>query len=462
MEKIEYLFYILYISTVIMMYIPIRNIVVYFLKKEVHVFFSILGIILLAHNLKVTPANHFIFIDYLDPNFVATAGSFWFIYGYICRKKYVSFLSLLITSIIHPIYSVSLLLIYFLTNLLSKNYLRQIQESLFYSLAVIPYSILIYFISRDNIQDNLDLSRVHEIIRSPHHLKIPTLQNLFLDKPTYLNFYIFVIIFFILDILIKRLFLKKHFHKFNILKIISVKFEYGLKKEFKIKRLKELINGFLAYLFLVSSVNSFFRIGILIQLTPYKITVIFIPVIFIYLYIMIWKKFKLALKFNNQIVFKILILIILFSATLQIFIKQKNALTNIYSTLPNDMKGMINYITNNTNKNSLFLNYSNINIRTFTLRSNYFNFKTFRLYSSSQRDWYERLLTYYDIDKSEKYNYEKVSQIVTSKKLISIENVIEKINEKIDYILLNKNHKFTAPNFKLKFQNDSYALYERL
>ena len=136
---------------------------------------------------------------------------------------------------------------------------------------------------------------------------------------------------------------------------------------------------------------------------------------------------KLFAKLTNS--FKVIVL----SISLIVFINTYRIEERVL--LP-EQKSIISWIKVNTSKNDLFLNYSDIPIRTQCLRPVFFEFKTIPLTADDQLDWYKRLAIFYNIpNEIELKDVVKVNRFIKNCNEVNIESVLKKMSTKAKFLI---------------------------
>lgn len=461
-NNIQLVFMIFHMFIFISIYFVLCKLVKYLSSSsELFCFLPIILLLVLDHDHHIIPAGREIFLHFLDETSIALMFSLWAIYFLVKRKYINSVIFLLFTNITHALYGVPLFIIivfslffdFIINNKFNvwKNIKSLLIITCGYILSTIPYGLILFFSNHDISKDRIDISLVHEIIRAPHHLVMPTLNNPLLYDQEYRHFFIFCMLYILFQL---SLFILNKKRIINSLSYNSI--------QIKFRFLGYLIWVFLLFIFISSLTTSFIRISLLIQLTPYRMASVFVPIIFIYIYsysLLILKK-KIPLKTSNN--YFILKLSIIFITITFLSIR----LPQIYKEskiLPSTkMKETVDWIKNHTDKDALFINYSDIDIRTYAYRSDFFSFKTIPLYPSAQRKWYDRLLRYYDVDnKINPTEYQRIREYIINPN-ISLRRVIENIDMKIDYLLLSKDKNITIDfDYILIYENNSYEIYKR-
>lgn len=445
LNDLTILFFILHAITLSILYLSIRQLYKgIFDAPESLVITSIICLNFFLKIIYVIPNNRTLFYDFLDPEFLTYPFLLFTIAFHIKKEWLMAFFSLLIASIIHPLYALPLL------PALVLNKLKNIKSHFLYFLAVFPYTIFLWLKSRQTSDSGISASMITEIIRAPHHYKIPNLQ--YIDHST-LVFYLFSISLLTIS--------------YFIFKTKSTKREY-----LPILEIASLLIGLLIS---TSLVSSFIRIPILIQLTPYRIGVIIVILSWV---IFSCSLFKASSNLNNFIKkFDLAFITLLLLISLFMTLKEDHFLT-IENKNFTDRKDVVSWIKNNTSKNDLFLNYSDLDIRTETLRSDYFGFQTSPLTANGQISWYKRFLAYYDVPSTIPLtNYQESKTFASSTHDININNVLKRSKAPINYIVIlkdkkpfskitelvnlsNKNYNYITKDLNLVLENANYKIYK--
>lgn len=451
--KFVYLFF--HLISLSLVYLAIKTLVQLVASSRFPGYFILLGIFILILGedyLQWMPNQRGLFARHLDPEFVVLPFLLWSIYFFVKERHWYATILLFGGSLIHPLYTLpivgSFMLILFLQHLMNRQLKKTIFPLMLYVLSVFPYSILLWSYSAQEIVSEYNASFIHEYIRAPHHLTIPSLNSS--NRLDYMRFFELTFFFSILTAIV--------FHYKNIWSIGSfLKNNSLLNRERFITQLFLVLICLISYLSLSSLIASFVRLDILVACTPYRMGTIVVALAFILLLGALSEYLNKHHKtINTRKLFILALVIIVTSVFIQkkYFKKQDNI----------DRINTVNWIRENTNTNELWLNYSNIDVRTNCNRSDYFQFKTIPLYEDAQIDWYKRLCTYYDIPQSIRFNYKAVRKHIKSDcEAIDIKNVITDMNpKKAAFILVDKKQKekiISLPSTPI-FKNTEYEIYD--
>lgn len=456
-------YFALHILALCLLYISIRHLLKLISNcNEFIVNLSIISLMLFLELVYVIPNQRNLFYDFLDPEFITYPFLLLAISFHINKKYIHAIICLFFGTILHPLYTIMLsfgLLFSLLVDLIKKREtaISVVKYGVGYLLSVFPYSFFLWFISRQTIKSNIDSSFVMEIIRAPHHYKIPTLYSC--DKTTII-FFIYSLILGIISLFIIKFSLKKN---------SSTEFNKFKENWFRLFTINYSLVGLLAF---VSLVTTFIRFPILIRLTPYRIGVIIVILTWVLFIASLTNLFDLKEHWLNII--DAISLCICVGIFLFVNLTRVEKISSI--TKP-EKDNFLSWIKKNTSKDDLFLNYTDIDIRTTVLRSDFFRFQTPPLTGDSEIAWYKKYCVYYDIpDKINETDYTDVKKYASSKHTINTERVVKRSNSQIKYILISKtkksfsriedwvnlkhkNYKYDLNNFRKIFENKDYAVY---
>lgn len=446
LKDLTILFFTLHAIVLSLLYLSIRQIYKYLSDiPESLIMISILSLNLLLKVIYFIPNNRTLFYDFLDPEFL-TYPLLLFTIGFHLKKRFLlAALYLFLATIVHPLYALPLI------PALIISQIKNTRIHLFYLLATLPYTIFLWAKSRQTINSNLDASMINEIIRAPHHYKIPV----------FFSFDYSVSIFYLVSFLligIGYFFIKNKPSNTSSLSLIKINFLL------------------ISILLITSLISCCIRIPILIQLTPYRIGIIIVILSWIIFFHSCLNNFHSIYSFFKK--FDLAIMSVLLVGSLAACFKSETI------TIPNKdftyRSEAISWIKNNTQKDSLFLNYSDLDIRTETFRSDYFGFQTSPLIADGQIDWYREFLAYYDVPNTiPETEYSKAKAYASSIHTINIANVINKSKSPINYVVIlrnkipfskvtelvnlsNKSYTYNTSGLILVFENNKYFIFKRV
>ena len=455
-NSMPYLYMVVHLFTLLLLCFSIISILRSLQVSSKHSFLMVLvALLLISNEWHLIPNQRSLFWNHLDPEFIVVTVLLSAISFFIKNKSATAAILLFIGTLLHPLYALPIGGSFVVISLFSfwKDKRKALLEASLYSLCILPYSFILWYLSCNSPETIYDASLLHEFVRAPHHLVIPSWGSG--NVRHYLRF--FGSLFFMFGLILffwrKTTNINQGFFEFLIIKFKSTNI-HGVSP---LDKLSFILTLLILYLGLASFISSFVRISILVQLTPYRIglfvTVLVVLILsyFINQFFIRHKKYKLSPWLYYLI--PILIAILFF------YDKQQGNIVNKENQLT-----VANWIKNNTSGEDLFLNYSKFDVRINCLRSDFFQFKTIPLNISGQIDWYDRLLIYYDIPKNiDSTNYREVAKARTNlNHLIDINKVLKKTtNFSPDFLLLGSNNQVQGvENYALVFENASYRIYK--
>lgn len=452
-EVYVHVFYLVHFLLLVLLFISLRKLHQKIISlSETSVIASLILMMFFLETTYIIPANKWLFYDFLDPEFATIPFLFLTVLFFIAEKRLLSILTLLVATIIHPLYAIPLMAGLILS-LVYKLYKKEIELkdfllfSVLYFFTTVLYSFILWLPSHQTIPGPILASKVIEIVRIPHVSKIPTL--------------------FTIDLKISFFYLFSLFSP-----LLGLLYEKNKPNKF-LRNLSVLNISLIAFLFMVSFITSFIQIPILVQLTPYRIAAVIVPISWIILFsIFVDKYSKISLK-QRDILF--ISVIFITAVSLSSFKYSKESKPNTIFINKNETA---KWIKQNTNKNALFLNYTDIDVRTKALRPDYFKFLTLPLTANAQLNWYERYIVYFDVpDGIKKSNYQAIKEYAEKKHKIGVSSVIKRSNLPIKYVLISKTGKsfseitewlgitndyesYDLSGLKKAYENESYEVYK--
>jgi hypothetical protein len=196
LKEVVALYYLLHTVIFTLFYLSLRKLYKFILiSGETIIVFSLIILMFFVEKFYFIPNQRWIFYNILDPEFITYPVVLFSIVCHLEKKYIKSSIFLGITTLLHPLYGLLLFGSYLLSFIVcNKDYLKKlIIQSLVYAVAVFPYSIVVWFCSKQTVKSDFDPSLIVEIIRAPHHYKIPTFQSIFsISSPDFITvvFYI--------------------------------------------------------------------------------------------------------------------------------------------------------------------------------------------------------------------------------------------------------------------------------
>lgn len=400
--------------------------------------------------------------NYFDPQFLAYFFCFTSIFFFLVGKIYKSSIFLFFANILSPLLVIPIffgfLFVKFAILIAKKNNKDELINSYFaFTISTVPYTVFLY--SKTTSSELLySHQKIMTEVRSTDLSRIPNLNDI-TGTDLYFFGFLFLIVFLI------TIFLIKNYKNLKDL-IYHKKYDYDL-------------NFFLFAFFIIiflglsSIISSIVTIPLLYRLDPFRISVILIPLIYLFLISRVVNLINLrTIKIST---YRFSWLIVMLSGIFLLTENYSNISLKAYGDRNNynnnstylDAKETISWIKKNTQINDTFVNYADsknfLTIRTHALRSQYFSWKTINLTNSGIVDWYKRLLIFYDVSLNP-YDYAGIKKLIGKKgkkiKSVNITNVLGRINYQINYIVIPNNFKLIENNFLKVFKNNSYTIFE--
>ena len=454
-EGMPFIYFMAHLFTLVLLCFSIIRILKSLRLSTGHSYLIVLlTLLIFNHYLHLIPNQRSLFWSYLDPEFVVATILFFSISAFIEDHLRTAAFFLFIGTLLHPLYALPIGGAYIVISLLAffKNKTQALSKAGLYFICIIPYSVLLLYLSHQQIDSIYDVSLLHEFVRAPHHLTIPGWGSG--NVRQYLRFFGSTFFMLVLSYLLWKQNSTKRQTYINFIKDIFNSLSRGQMSPFE--KLASILFILMLYLGLASLVASFVRIPILVQLTPYRIGLFVVVLLVCVLSSLLnefvdQKKIKASPKWLFYVLPLLLTGLIFQTLDFKSNINHKNRLETI------------GWINETLPRNSLFLNYSDIDVRTDCLRSDFFVFKSIPLNTNGQIDWYERLLIYYDIPEEEfGLDYKKVaSKIKDSQHKIHVYKVLNKTSLLVpQYLLFDINQPIVGyEGYDLIFEKGDYKIY---
>ncbi len=468
---------------------------------EAAAFFTVLSLLIIIQLINPIPAGRWLFVNYLDPEFVTLPFLFFTVSSFAAGRYGMSYLSILIAAVIHPLYALPMLFAVS-AGLLYRWYRGHdtftgiFTKGLLYLVMVMPYTFLLWSLSRGEQNPGLDPSKILEFVRSPWHHKIPTITS---PDAGSILFYAFSLICIGGAVCLFRKkpapgggFLPALFNtRAGGLLMAGVESvdanEAGKDKPESFENLMAVNVSLLIFLAGVSLIATFARIPLLVQLSPYRISSVVVAlslVLFASALVQAYKKYRVRLSFPGHILIWAIVIGTaaaggaVFSQT---HITPRRVLAN--RILSNERK-MVQWVEKNTGRNELFINYSIVDLRTVAMRPVYFNFKSLPLTVDRQVDWYRRLRIQYDVPSNIKPDdYKKVRDYTgvdihsrneafnlaadgsMKQYTVDLERVLSRSGMPVSWIVvpgISPKHRFDPGSLVPVYENGGYRVYRAL
>lgn len=428
-----------------------------------HTLFFLLNLLLFAnHKLHLIPNQRSLFWNHFDPEFIVVTLLFLAISFFLKNRYQLTAILLFISTLIHPLYSLPLggTFIFIMLLSLKRAPKKSIYYTALYALCIFPYSLMLWYLSKQQMETIYNASLIHEFVRAPHHLVIPSFGSG--NIRPYLRF--FGSSFIMLGL--TGFFWWRKYQprkKQGILSILKNSWRDLLTKELRpLDKLLIILALLTSYLLGSSIIASFIRIPILVQLTPYRMGIF----VFVLLFFVLSYYANIYFGERKKNIWNVLLQYFAPTILILFFFKIPNE-NNQRSEYQQDRKHVIQWIIDNTEAEAFFLNYTDVDIRTDCLRSDFFRFKTIPLNNNGQIDWYQRLLIYYCLPNHiSGLNYKEVGAFQRNyPQTVDINLVLSKSsNWNLKYIILSQNNENQQivgdEEYPILFKNNSFKVLD--
>lgn len=420
-DNLPNIFLVLHSFSLVLLYLAVRLLYrALGIKNELLTAIGVAGLFLVC-KVGVIPADRWLFTSVMDPELFVFPFMIFAVGCHLKQKYYLAAVFLFIANTLYPVYAIffygALIVCLACTNITTHK--NKIVISVAYSFAVFPYLLFVYVVSKGT--SNVDVSPVIEILRAPHHY---TIYNIY-DLPWKF--------FFLLGAAIVAV-------GATIRRNVSVSESF--------RQMEGVLSSLAVVLLLVSLVATFVRWPLMIQIAPYRIGVTVVVFAWVGLtasFFLLFKKKAISpfsRKYTNTMAFALM-------AIASIVLVGRYHVNTPFTA--NDRGEVLEWLQENTVPEALFLNYSDLPIRTAALRPMYFSFKTIPLVADAQRDWYERFRVQYDMHEIEAPEsvdgVREARRRAFTKYDIDIAEVIDNLDAMIDYVVIQNPETIAAHDY---------------
>jgi len=480
-RQLLHVFFIFHVVTIGLIYYSLRKLLCSVARVgEVAILGSLLSLLLVASIGNVIPNGRWLFVSYLDPELVTYPFLFFSVSYFIERRYALSEGYFAVATVLHPLYA--LLLVVGLVGGLVLRYVSRREKAReiivrggTYGAIAVGYSFVVWLGSRQSVPSVLDPSYVMEVVRSPHHYRIPSL--LALDETT-LRFFCFAGFFSGVGLFLMRYVRTEKNELIRDLRwcfglpVIRTIFqekavaagEDGRHGEWFKSEYLELwvINVSLLAVLLASSCLAVVgRLPIVIEVTPYRIGTVVVVLSWTLFAAGLANRFvspRLAWSSHGKWLWRFCIGVIVASGVVN-GVKKARCIPG--GLRPNEAE-LVSWVRTETRRDDLFLSYVHpfqVSVRTHALRPEYWG--SAPLFSDSQLAWYEQFTIVYDVpEKLELANYWEVKTYAERPHVIDLRNVVRRSGEPIQYIVLPQDgiYSFESDGYTNVFENAAYRV----
>ncbi len=229
-----------------------------------------------------------------------------------------------------------------------------------------------------------------------------------------------------------------------------------------LSQMKNMIVSILVFFLIISFVNSYKQINWLVLLQPVNL---FFPLLFlswsVFFGIIDKKVIRKEIGFaeSGKMVIALFILVLVIFAGVKIPAK----VVNVTAKLQSEQVELVKWIKTELPENSHFLNYTNLDLRLLSHRTEYFRFDCYPSDGKLQNYWYRRYLNFYCIpDTIAKDNFVSNKKFADKMHWIFLKKVVQNTNDPINYILTPNGenyYRYYPENLVLLYSNAKYNLY---
>lgn len=469
------LFWALHVGLLVLTYVALRQILSQLCRcSETTVLLSILALICVDH-WNLLPGERTIFFHFMDPEYVSIAFCMAAVASVVSGRWKTSAVWVSLATVIHPLYGLPIigsLGVLALGQSIRGEITWQVagHRSLMCGLVGLPYSVFLWTCDAAQVPTAFDISRIQELIRSPDCHAIPSCLEM-----SFLQVWALPIGLASLCFIAwqqrpnpsgeKASFDKPH-HKTQVL-------------DHPHRDMSIIVVTLLGYMLAASVINDFIRIPLIVKLTPYRMAVVTIPFFWL-LAVSLCNSRRKFPEWIQQPAFQLMLGVVLTITSLSCVARAR---TMSCSLDPHSGRWLtpagtevLTFISENTTPDDVFLNYSDLDVRTTCLRSDVFRFKTIPLYAEAQWAWYQRLLVVNDVPEDmDPFDYERVRDWIHEERRISLPNVLNKLEIRTTYVLVQRKGpmidrfsscngesnltRFDAEGLQRVLENDTYILY---
>lgn len=449
-ERLPWIFFVCHVITMIGLYLSLRSILLALgVEREILVLTSVLLLRFLDMKTTVLPGARWIFSVYLDPELVVQPFVFGAVGALLGGRRKTSALLLLLGTLVHPLYTIPSSGAFVVLDLVRREAPLVASRHL---LLTVPYALGLFVAGLRPEPGPFDTSRISEIVRAPHHCHLPSPFAFWSGNESFFGavFLLLLGIFW--------------------LRSLPPPSPRSPRKAIHEDRLDAcLLLALVLLAFMLGSIvaNGIVRIGLLVKITPLRAGTVVFPLTLFVLIGRAWARRGTDGGPGTGAAARLVPLVV---ALLTIHFGAQAWRRNEISWQRGPQAGdLVRWVEANTAEDTLFLNYSDFDLRTHGMRSDWFRFKNWPLTDAAQEAWYERLLVYFDVPASVPPTaYERVRGYVNAPiRPIDVETVISRMTKRPNFVLLPSTLRtvdaihamaMRCPPFPVVFRNRSYVI----
>ena len=345
-------YFVLHLLTILLMYAALRSILTAVAAGvgEAAVALWLVALLLIDKSGVIVPSGRWIFSTRLDPELVAYPLMYWAVAGFVRGRPTLSTLTLTLalTTLVHPLYALptcGALLVGLVGRWRSgkQGGRAVLRAGSLYILGVLPYSLFLLWHGRAP-EAATDVSLIAEIVRSPHHYQLPVLWGHIGDEGPFL-------------VLVPL-----------VAAAVAALAHRANRREDRTRLARQAVwvvfLSLAGYLAIASLGTSFVRIPVLIRLAPYRIGSLVVVLGWLLLGSEVLPRRQWRLAPWTQWVGAVL-LCLLFPVLVW---RAAGRAELLFGERTAAQASVVAWISANTAPDDLFLNYTNIDVRTSALR----------------------------------------------------------------------------------------------
>ena len=469
------LFFLLHAALMALTYMSLRTILRGLCRcTETTVLLSALALIGIDH-WSLLPGKRMLLFHFMDPEHVSIVFCLAAVAGIMANRWKTGAIHISLATIIHPLYGLPMIGSFWLVAI-AQSLTRQHTWGLMWQRTVLcgavglPYSLFVWACDLSDVPAAFDVSRIQELIRSPGCHVIPQWHA------------------------------EAFWHAWALPAILAAgawsASRMGKPPTFASERtdalpdseprthhmagdLTIIVAALLFYMFAASIIDGIVRVPLVVKLTPYRMAVVAVPLLgFLTVSVM-------ANRWHGPVWFRQPAFRLLLGAGLAITSMNCVARARSISCalvphtggwLNDTGSEVIRFVRAKTDRDAVFLNYSDIDLRTACLRSEAFRFKTIPLYAEAQLVWYRRLLAVNTVSQDiAEFDYERVRDYIRTERVIRLTEVLQRLNLSVEYIVVQRAGpfvdrfascngqgnlmRFDAHSLTTVLENEAYVIY---
>ena len=394
--------------------------------------FFILSSLLAVDNCGLIPNQRTLFFNFVDPEHVSIVFCLATLAAYVQNRIAFTVGYLFMAAIIHPLYALPVVGCLWFVSMLrwwrgETSATRAFATASVFGLVSLPYALLLWAMEREATATGWDISLVQEIIRSPRCHVISHLGSVEFWSawwfPTTLGLFGLAI-----------------FGRGPSTRFASA----NISRKFDSRALFEIVIVALllgSYILLASGISGIARVPLLVKLTPFRMGAILVPLLWLivisvflrYHRLPVWTK---SVAVRGMAICGIIVISAVYAAGAGRISLTLDAANGQW--ISPEGSEIFQFVRTETDPYAMFLNYTDLDLRTACLRSEVFRFKTIPLVAKPQRQWYRRMLAINNVPANMvSEDYVAVRNFIQRERSINLRDVLRRLDCSVGYVLVN-------------------------